>query len=75
MNDQEKRFAQLVNEHKSTIYSVCYMFSQDEDEVSDLFQETLINMWKGIDSFRDESKISTWIYRVALNTWPCHTTL
>ena len=51
MNDQEKRFAQLVNEHKSTIYSVCYMFSQDEDEVSDLFQETLINMWKGIDSF------------------------
>ena len=68
MNDQEKRFAQLVKEHKSTIYSVCYMFSQDEDEVSDLFQETLINMWKGKDSFRDESKISTWIYRVALNT-------
>ena len=68
MNDQEKRFAQLVNEHKSTIYSVCYMFSKDEDEVNDLFQETLINMWKGIDSFRDESKINTWIYRVALNT-------
>lgn len=44
------------------------MFSQDEDEVNDLFQETLVNMWKGIDSFREESKISTWIYRVALNT-------
>ena len=44
------------------------MFSQDEDEVNDLFQETLINMWKGIDKFREESKISTWIYRVALNT-------
>jgi RNA polymerase sigma-70 factor (ECF subfamily) len=44
------------------------MFSQDEEEVNDLFQETLINMWKGIDSFREESKISTWIYRVALNT-------
>ena len=44
------------------------MFSKDEDEVNDLFQETLINMWKGIDSFREESKISTWIYRVALNT-------
>ena len=68
MNDQEKRFAQLVNEHKSTIYSVCYMFSQDEDEVNDLFQETLINIWEGIDSFREKSKISTWIYRVALNT-------
>ena len=44
------------------------MFSQNQDEVNDLFQETLINMWKGIDSFREESKISTWIYRVALNT-------
>ena len=68
MNNQEQQFAQLVREHKSTIYTVCYMFSHDEDEVNDLLQETLINMWKGIDSFREESKISTWIYRVALNT-------
>ena len=68
MKQQEAQFARLVQEHKSTIYTVCYMFSHDEDEVNDLFQETLINMWKGIDSFREESKISTWIYRVALNT-------
>ncbi len=65
---KEDYFTRLVREHKSTIYSVCYMFSQDEDEVNDLFQETLINMWKGIETFREESKISTWIYRVALNT-------
>lgn len=65
---QEEYFTQLVREHKSTIYTVCYMFSHDEDEVNDLFQETLINMWKGIDGFREESKMSTWIYRVALNT-------
>jgi RNA polymerase sigma-70 factor (ECF subfamily) len=68
MRDQEELFARLVRENKSTIYTVCYMFSHDEEEVNDLFQETLINMWKGIDSFREESKISTWIYRVALNT-------
>lgn len=68
MKQQEELFARLVREHKSTIYTVCYMFSHDEDEVNDLFQETLINMWKGIGSFREESKISTWIYRVALNT-------
>ena len=66
--DDSLFFTQLVREHKSTIYTVCYMFSKDEEEVNDLFQETLINMWKGIDSFREESKISTWIYRVALNT-------
>lgn len=58
----------MVREHKSTIYTVCYMFSNDEDEVSDLFQETLINLWKGYESFRHESKLSTWIYRVAMNT-------
>lgn len=65
---QEEFFTQLVREHKGTIYTVCYMFSKDEDEVQDLFQETLINMWKGVKGFREESKIDTWIYRVALNT-------
>jgi len=58
----------MVREQKSTIYTVCYMFSNDEDEVNDLFQETLINLWKGFESFRNESKLSTWIYRVAMNT-------
>ena len=67
-NQQEELFAQLVREHKSTIYTVCYMFSHDEEEVNDLFQEVLINMWKSMDGFREESKFSTWIYRVALNT-------
>ena len=68
MKQEEETFARLVREHKSTIYTVCYMFSKDEDEVQDLFQETLINMWKGVKGFREESKIDTWIYRVALNT-------
>lgn len=68
MTDKEAYFARLVKEQKSTIYTVCYMFSHDEDEVNDLFQETLINLWKGLDGFREESKIGTWIYRVALNT-------
>lgn len=68
MNKNESEFSDLVRDHKSTIYTVCYMFSKDEDEVNDLFQETLINLWKGIESFRSDSKIGTWIYRVALNT-------
>ena len=68
MKQEEEIFARLVREHKSTIYTVCYMFSKDEDDVQDLFQETLINMWKGMGGFREESKIDTWIYRVALNT-------
>ena len=65
---REREFAALVREHKQTIYTVCYMFSQDEDEVADLFQDTLVNLWQGLDSFRHESKPETSIYRVALNT-------
>lgn len=61
-------FAQVVREHKGTIYTVCYMFSKDEDEVADLFQDILINLWKGFSKFRGESNIKTWIYRVSLNT-------
>ena len=47
MTTLEKQFAQTVAEQKSTIYTVCYMFSQDADEVNDLFQEVLVNLWKG----------------------------
>ena len=68
MTTLERQFAQTVAEHKSTIYTVCYMFSQDADEVNDLFQEVLIHLWKGFDSFEHRSDIRTWIYRVALNT-------
>ena len=64
----EQEFAQLVREHKSTIYTVCYMFSNDADEVNDLFQEVLINLWRGIDSFKGDAKVNSWIYRVSLNT-------
>ena len=68
MTTLETKFAQTVAEHKSTIYTVCYMFSKDEDEVNDLFQEVLVNLWKGFESFEHRSEMRTWIYRVALNT-------
>ena len=68
MDTLELDFAQVVREHKGTIYTVCYMFSKDEDEVADLFQDILINLWKGFSKFRGDSNIRTWIYRVSLNT-------
>jgi len=42
------------------------MFSKNEDEVNDLFQEVLINLWKGLQNFRGESDVRTWIYRISL---------
>ena len=68
MTTLEKQFAQTVAEHKSTIYTVCYMFSKDVDEVNDLFQEVLVNLWKGFEGFQHRSDIKSWIYRVSLNT-------
>ena len=68
MESLETKFAEMVREHKSTIFTVCFMFSKDQDEVNDLFQEVLINLWKGIGNFKGESDIKTWIYRVSLNT-------
>lgn len=68
MNNNETEFSRILRENKSTIYTICYMFSNDEDEVNDMFQDVLVNMWKGFSSFHDRSKISTWIYRVAMNT-------
>ena len=68
MTTLERKFAQTVAEHKSTIYTVCYMFSKDADEVNDLFQEVLVNIWKGFDNFEHRSDIKTWIYRISLNT-------
>ena len=68
MKTTEKDFSRIVKQHKSTIYTVCYMFSKDADEVNDLFQEVLINLWKGVTSFQGRSDLSTWIWRVSLNT-------
>lgn len=68
MEEKEKEFAQIIREHKRQIYTVCYMFSKDTDEIADLFQEILINMWKGFRSFRGDSSVSTWIWRISLNT-------
>jgi RNA polymerase sigma-70 factor (ECF subfamily) len=68
MDTLELDFARTVREHKGTIYTVCYMFSKDEEEVADLFQDILVNLWKGFTKFRGESSVRTWIYRVSLNT-------
>ncbi len=64
----QQEFARLVREHKATIYTVCYMFSKDNDEVNDLFQEILVNLWRGFSQFEGRSDIRTWFYRVSLNT-------
>lgn len=61
-------FERLVMEHKSTIYSVCYMFTETKSEADDLFQEVLISLWQGLGSFRGDASVRSWVYRVSMNT-------
>lgn len=47
---------------------VCYLYAMDSDDFDDLYQEVLINLWRGFDGFEGRAKVSSWVYRVALNT-------
>ena len=68
MREKEKAFSDIVKRYKNTVFTVCYFFSNDQEEVNDLFQETLINLWQGFDSFQGKCDVKTWIWRVSLNT-------
>ena len=68
MEINEAEFGRIIRENKGTIYTVCYMFSKDKEEVDDLFQEALIKLWQGCASFQGKSDLKTWIYKVTLNS-------
>lgn len=64
----EKQFIAFVEEYRQVIYKVCYIYATDADNLSDLYQEIIINLWKSFPRFRGECKASTWVYRISLNT-------
>jgi len=64
----EKEFIDILIEHKQIIYKVCFMYARDKDDINDLYQETVLNLWHGYPNFRKECRVSTWIYQVSLNT-------
>jgi RNA polymerase sigma-70 factor (ECF subfamily) len=64
----EKDFIALVNQHQGLIHKVCLMYETDREARNDLFQEVVLQLWKSFHTFRGEAKITTWMYRIALNT-------
>lgn len=64
----EKDFVEKLKMNQNLIHKICRLYTQDEDQHKDLFQEITIQLWKAYPKFRGESKFSTWAYRVALNT-------
>lgn len=68
MPEQTKAFIQLIREQEKLIYKVCHIYGELAEDRKDLFQEIVIQAWIAYPRFNNQSKVSTWLYRVALNT-------
>lgn len=66
MNEQS--FNKVVHQHRDKIFRLCRGYLYDQSLADDLYQEVLINLWRSLKKFRGESSLSTWIYRVTVNT-------
>jgi RNA polymerase sigma-70 factor (ECF subfamily) len=70
MNSESLRadFVELIEVHKKLIYKVGQMYCKNETDREDLLQDIVYNLWISFPKFEGRSKITTWIYRIALNT-------
>lgn len=68
----EATFTKLIQEHQALLFKVTSIYTDNKQDQEDLFQEVVYQLWKYFDSFRNESKITTWMYRVAMNTAITH---
>lgn len=64
----EHSFVTELERHQNIVHKVCRIYTSNKDQHNDLFQEITIQLWKAYPKFRGDSKFSTWMYRVALNT-------
>lgn len=64
----EHSFVSQLEENQKIVHKICRLYTNDSDAHNDLFQEITIQLWKAYPKFRGDSKFSTWMYRVALNT-------
>lgn len=72
-DERQRAFLDMLELHKGVIARVCSVYASASTDFGDLYQDIVANLWQGFDKFRGESKLSTWIYRVAINT--CITTV
>ncbi len=68
MENVEHEFIAMIQANERVIYKVCYLYTTPRNTLNDLYQEVVLNLWKAYPKFRQECKVSTWIYRIALNT-------
>src|SRR5471030_1131358 len=68
MDTKETQFLQLIGENKGILFKISKIYQDDQEDRDDLLQEMILQLWLVFESFRGESKFSSWMYRVALNT-------
>lgn len=68
MKEEENDFIGTIELHRGIIFKVCKMYCPQEEDCNDLYQDIVAQLWKAWGGFRGDAKISTWIYRIALNT-------
>jgi len=66
--EKENKYKEIISEHQDMIYRLCCSYVENIDIRKDLFQNILIRIWKGLNSFENRSSISTWVYRISVNT-------
>lgn len=68
MRKIESEFSELIQKNQGIIHKICRIYTINEEDSQDLFQEIVLQLWKSYKSFKGNSKFTTWMYRVALNT-------
>jgi RNA polymerase sigma-70 factor (ECF subfamily) len=68
MELKKQRFIQMINDNRGIIRSLCKVYYTSNEDQKDAFQDIILQLWKSFDTFLGKSKISTWIYRVSINT-------
>jgi RNA polymerase sigma factor (sigma-70 family) len=64
----KEAFIEIIKENEGLIYKIVKVYASNKEDEQDLYQEIIFQLWKSFPSFRNEAKISTWMYRIALNT-------
>lgn len=64
----EKEFIALINQHPGILYKVCKIYCPKEEDRPDLFQEIVLQLWRAFPGFKYDANVSTWMYRIAMNT-------
>ena len=66
--EKHQEFSALIKENQGLIIKISRLYTNTLEDEKDLFQEIVLQLWRSYDTFKGDSKISTWMYRVALNT-------